>query len=64
VGGVMASADISAPARHMNRHPELVSGSTGRAALSAQVAWWMLKQVQHDEVFMRHAVPHAGEDLQ
>jgi hypothetical protein len=58
----MAAADLKLPERHMNRHPELVSGSTGRAALSVRVAWWMLKQVQHDEVAMCGCAPRAGED--
>jgi len=32
---------------YRNRHAELVSASTVSQAFR-QVAWWMLKQVQHD----------------
>jgi hypothetical protein len=41
------------------RHPELVSGSTVQQGQS-QVAWWMLKQVQHDE--MRGSNPSVSAD--
>jgi hypothetical protein len=35
-----------------DRHPELVSGSTSQHGKVEFVESWMLKQVQHDEVFL------------
>jgi hypothetical protein len=36
---------------HNLRHPELVSGSISPQKPLAEIAEWMLKQVQHDEIF-------------
>ena len=37
-----------------SRHPELVSGSTRPPAKRPVLARWMLKQVQHDGMLIRH----------
>jgi hypothetical protein len=65
--GVIAPANKETIRLPIRRHAELVSASTGPQALSYDIfsdwwepcnpghdqdAWWMLKQVQHDEVLV------------